>query len=169
MEWFEIGWLVLLVMWPFLIKLMRSRRSRSSQSSAEEKPTPAEQASGEVPGKVGDFLGELRKALGSALELPDLEVDSAAPPSMPREEQEERTEPTGREELIPHVFEEVVEPEALSIPRGVHPTGPRRRRRRSPLVTALLSDLKEPGGLSRAVVIREVLGPPVALRQGDER
>lgn len=168
MEWFEIGWLALLVLWPFLIKLMRSRRSRSSQSPVEVKPTPKERVSGEVPGKVGDFLGELRKALGSALELPDSGADTSSP-ALPLEEREEREERREREELIPHVFEDLGEPEVLSAKGGIRPTGPRRRRQHSPLVAALLSDLKEPGGLSRAMVIREVLGPPVALRQGDER
>lgn len=159
MEWFELGWLVLLVLWPFLIKLMRSKRSRHSPSPDEETPAVAEPTSGEVPDKVRDFLGELRDALGSALELPELE-EEPPPPGVPREE---------REELLPHIFEEPAEAATLPVIRSIPPVSSRQRRQHSPLVATLLSDLKEPRALSRAVVIREVLGPPVALRQGDGR
>lgn len=159
MEWFELGWLVLLVLWPFLIKLMRSKRSRRSSSSDEKAATEAERASGEVSDKVRDFLGELRDALGSALELPDLE-EEAPPSGVPGEE---------REELLPHVFEERAERGTERVIASIPPVAARQRRQHSPLVATLLSDLKEPRALSRAVVIREVLGPPVALRQGDGR
>lgn len=51
-------------------------------------------------------------------------------------------------------------------PIGQVPTGERSRRRRSQLASSLAADLHGGGrSLARAVVLREILGPPVALRR----
>jgi hypothetical protein len=43
------------------------------------------------------------------------------------------------------------------------------RRGRSRFVQGLLADLSGPDGLRRSILLREVLGPPVSLRQSSER
>lgn len=73
--------------------------------------------------------------------------------------------PTGSEHLFTpgeHLRGDVRVP---PVPKGKRP---RRPRRRSPFASAVVRDVRGGRSLARAVLLREILGPPVGLRRPDE-
>jgi hypothetical protein len=151
----EIIWLVAIGAWALVSRLMRSRKRAPE---APEVPTsqpeaanrrPAASESGGAPQNLRDLLREIRKGIQEAVD-PQVSVPE---PTVQYRPERVRTEP------IPTPVDQPPPPRPADTVPSV------RRRRRSVLAQGLIDDLtSSPASLARAMLLREVLGPPVALR-----
>lgn len=136
----EIIWLVALAVWALASRFAKARRSAPL-------PTAPPVAEDEAVGRsLRDVFAEIRRAFDEQLEPPP--------------EAEPRARPAHVEFETPVVEEvEKIPPQPRLEPVRAQ------RRRRSVLTQGLIDDLRSgPASLSRAMVLMEVLGPPVALR-----
>jgi hypothetical protein len=143
MDSVEILWLIGLAAWALVSRFSRSRKKVRPPAASP----PAEAGAPTVPQSLRELLGEIRRGL----------VEQFEPPPAP--------EPVRRL----RVEVEAIEPEPVyePLPPAPVPWASKPRRRRSPMVQGLLDDLGSgPESLARAMLMVEVLGPPVALRDG---
>lgn len=139
MDWVETVPLIAVVVWMLVSRWVRSRRR--SKASPGGQPIDAGRPS--IKQSLRDLLREIQQ--GMLVE---------APPE---------PQPARRPRPVP------VEPELSDEPPPPPPvlvaSKPRRRLRRPALARSLLDDLRSgPTSLARAMLLIEVLGPPVALR-----
>ena len=139
MDNFEIIWLVGLAVWALVSRWARARK----KAPARPAPQATDSGSPRVAQSLRDLLREIQRGVGALVEEPSEPVE-------PRRS-----------------FPEPVEPPPINplSPSPVVVVSKARRRRRSRLTQDLLEDLGSGSkSLARAMVLREVLGPPVALR-----
>ena len=147
-------WLAIAAVWGLINwwgRRARARRVTADEDLAPPISVPDETGSGSGGPDLGGLLGRLR----DALELPE----------QPGGEVVVRVEPPAELPAAPSPAVEVIEPppEPFEVPAV-------RRRSRMRLARSVARDLK--GGhrtLMRAMVLGEILGPPVALRRGGGR
>jgi len=159
MEILEI--LLAVVLWALFAYFGRRKRaSRAAEASAE--PAGLEIGGDEAPGGEGsgrrapvDFRDLVRQ-------LRDGWLGAEEPEEAPRPARALPVEPPLLPPLLPPVpVEARIEQAAKADSR------PSPRRRRSALAVAVLEDLRSGReSLARAMLLREILGPPVALRGG---
>lgn len=149
----QIFWLVIIGIWALATRLARKRRQRDAVPS----PPPREDASAsESPmSELDNVMERLRDALSPR------EVDERPPAEVWEEVQPEPVLDT-----VPETPREPVPPAVEDSP-SLPPVVAHRRRQASGWLT---HDLRTGSrSLARAMVLREVLGPPVALRSQIER
>jgi hypothetical protein len=155
----EIIWLLGLAAWALVSRLARSRRRPPAEEPVAP-PRPLRPASVPEPSPAGDGPPSPPQNLRELWQEIRRGIQEAAAPaeSVPEPVVRYRTEASHPEPEPEPIYELPPPPRVASVP-----TGPRRRR--SALAQGLIDDLSSgPSSLARAMLLREVLGPPVALR-----
>ena len=155
MDSIEIIWLVGLAVWALVSRMARSRKRPVQEpvapprSATRQESLPAEEGTPSPPQNLRELWQEIRRGIQEA---------AAPAESVPEPVVRYRTEPRRSEPEPEPILELPPPPRVASVPgRG--------RRRRSALAQGLIDDLSSgPSSLARAMLLREVLGPPVALR-----
>jgi hypothetical protein len=152
MDWdalLQFLWPILLLLWVVLARFLGRRAAPEEQARPlEEEPTFPPEANGDL----GELMERLRRALA---------------PAAPMETSPAADEAQGR---APAAMPETAAPFAARHVAAIAPVAPGEPRRRSRSTLRPLRTLRGGGpALRQAIVLREILGPPVALRPQGER